>query len=382
MGDVQRRYQAIPYGWREIDIASLAARLIAAQKIEIRYGGAVVEKGDKNLVRYLRVKSEADKASVTRRIAPSEQDMRKSVEFLRKWLDQMSIPEDEDGLAAFVKEALAAKVGRCDNLLVEYSHDSYPGKEAVEKARDAAADVLSCKNSNVALLKRLLERRDDLFDAKEDMEEVETFFKSQRPVFDSARKLELALQGEGYYFAQDRDAGAKIGELSEILAMPRPYVKIMELPGLAQSIRASYDKLLERKKEEVQKIIARHLQDVRTLAGEEGRAAEELKRAEERFAAHGQKAGAATSLTALDAAITQLQNLKDHVCSRIEALLREAPPEAGGEAAGVEKITRVHRYDMFPAGRLTTKEEVDGYVEIIRQNLYAALEESGGVQIN
>jgi hypothetical protein len=156
----------------------------------------------------------------------------------------------------------------------------------------------------------------------------------------------------------------------------------MELPGLAQSIRASYDKLLERKKEEVQKIIARHLQDVRTLAGEEGRAAEELKRAEERFAAHGQKAGAATSLTALDAAITQLQNLKDHVCSRIEALLREAPPEAGGEAAGVEKITRVHRYDMFPAGRLTTKEEVDGYVEIIRQNLYAALEESGGVQIN
>ena len=382
MGDVQRRYQAIPYGWREIDIASLAARLIAAQKIEIRYGGAVVEKGDKNLVRYLRVKSEADKASVTRRIAPSEQDMRKSVEFLRKWLDQMSIPEDEDGLAAFVKEALAAKVGRCDNLLVEYSHDDYPGKEAVERARSAAADVLSCKSSNVALLKRLLERRDDLLDAKEDMEEVETFFKSQRPVFDSARKLELALQGEGYYFAQDRDAGAKIGELSEILAMPRPYVKIMELPGLAQSIRASYDVLLERKKEEVQKIIARHLQDVRALAGGEGRAAEELERAEERFAAHAQKAGAATSLTALDAAITQLQNLKDHVCSRIEALLREPSSAPGGEAAGAEKITRVHRFDMFPAGRFTTKEEVDGYVEIIRQNLYAALEESGGVQIN
>ena len=34
MGDVQRRYQAIPYGWREIDIAALVARLIVTQKIE------------------------------------------------------------------------------------------------------------------------------------------------------------------------------------------------------------------------------------------------------------------------------------------------------------------------------------------------------------
>lgn len=32
MGDVQRRYKAIPYGWNEIDIAALIARLIAQQK--------------------------------------------------------------------------------------------------------------------------------------------------------------------------------------------------------------------------------------------------------------------------------------------------------------------------------------------------------------
>jgi len=90
MGEVQRRYQAIPYGWREIDIAALVARLIVSQKIEIRYGGAVVSKDDNNLVRYLRIKSEVDKASVSRRIAPSEEDMRKAVNFLRDWLGQMS----------------------------------------------------------------------------------------------------------------------------------------------------------------------------------------------------------------------------------------------------------------------------------------------------
>ena len=36
MGDVQRRYKAIPYGWNEIDIAALIARLIAQQKISFQ----------------------------------------------------------------------------------------------------------------------------------------------------------------------------------------------------------------------------------------------------------------------------------------------------------------------------------------------------------
>ena len=62
MGDVQRRYQAIPYGWKEIDIAALIARLIAQQKISIKYGGAIVAKDDRRLVDYLRKKSEVEQS--------------------------------------------------------------------------------------------------------------------------------------------------------------------------------------------------------------------------------------------------------------------------------------------------------------------------------
>jgi len=83
MGDVQRRYQAIPYGWKEIDIAALIARLIVQQKIQINYGGAVVGKEERRLVDFLRKKTEIDKAIVARRIAPSEELIRKSVNFLR-----------------------------------------------------------------------------------------------------------------------------------------------------------------------------------------------------------------------------------------------------------------------------------------------------------
>ena len=383
MGDVQRRYQAIPYGWREIDIAALAARLIVTQKIEIRYGGAVIGKDDKNLVRYLRVKSEVDKASVSRRIAPSEDDMRKVVKFLREWLGQMSIAEDEDGLVSFVKNTLNTRLGRYETLLNEYSHDRYPQKEVVQNARDLVIGILSQKNDNVALLKRLLAKQDDLRDVTDDMEEIETFFRSQRSIFDSARALQKSLQDERDYFVTDPTTNEKICEITQILGIPKPYARIKDLSDLMQDIKAAYEVLLTQKKEEVRGIITLCMGDVHTLAGLGSKASNEVKKSDDRFLEYKQKVTDATSLTVLDAMITQLQNYKDQVCKRIESILHEAPPSLPGEdKPKLQKIAQVRRYDVFPVKRLASKEDVDGYLDGIRKKLYDTLEANDGIQIS
>ena len=36
MADIQSKYSAIPYGWKEIDIAAVAAQLIYSQKVTIK----------------------------------------------------------------------------------------------------------------------------------------------------------------------------------------------------------------------------------------------------------------------------------------------------------------------------------------------------------
>ena len=160
MGDVQRRYQAIPYGWKEIDIAALIARLIVQQKIQINYGGAVVGKEERRLVDFLRKKTEIDKAIVARRIAPSEELIRKIVNFLRDYLGAMDIPSDEDGLIRFVLNTFETKQSHYQKLLDEfYSKERYPEKETVTAARDLMNDVLSQRKDNVALLKRMVQKR-------------------------------------------------------------------------------------------------------------------------------------------------------------------------------------------------------------------------------
>jgi hypothetical protein len=382
MGDVQRRYQAIPYGWREIDIAAIVARLIVSQKIEIRYGGAVVGKDDKNLVRYLRMKSEVDKASVSRRIAPSEEDMRKTVKFMRDWLGQMSIAEDEDGLLTLVKDTLNEKKNRYEALIAEYNHDRYPQKEVVIQARDLMIDILSQKNNNVALLKRLLTKQDDLINVSEDMEEIEIFFKSQREIFDSARKLQDALQNEIDYFAADTETSRKIKEIGDILAMQKPYGRIKDLPVLMQEIKRANGALVEKKIEQVHEIIDQFINDIHSLAGSNSKTSDEVNKSDSHFASYKQKASAATSLTVLDAMITQLQNYKDQIFRQIESKIHEDNIPDDDSGTKNYKIVYMKRNEVFPVKRLSSCDEVDSYINTVRDKLYKALEENDGIQIN
>ena len=394
MGDVQRRYQAIPYGWKEIDIAALIARLIVQQKIQINYGGAVVGKEERRLVDFLRKKTEIDKAIVVRRIAPSEELIRKSVNFLRNYLGAMDIPSDEDGLIRFVLNTFETKQSHYQKLLDEfYSKERYPEKETVTAARDLMNDVLSQRKDNVALLKRMVQRQDDLLDSAEDMEGVEMFFKAQRTVFDDAKKRLAGILKEKDYFAADADTLNVISTMSTILAMQKPYSRIGELPELVRKVKTAYDSLLDMKREEVAENIRQCMQDVHQLATEARDAGVLLRQADDYFVGKREAAKNASSLTDLDAMITQLLNHKDTICRRMEVMSASRQQEAqkptpaatvkpGTPAPKPPKIITVRRYDLCSVKRLQSKEDIDKYVEAIREKLMKALESCDGVQIN
>ena len=394
MGDVQRRYSAIPYGWREIDIAALIARLISQQKISIKYGGAIVAKDERRLVDYLRRKSEIDKAIVARRIAPDEALMRKSINFLRDYLGAMDIPSDEDGLIRFVIDTFETKQKHFQGLLDNfYAKQRYPERELVVKARDLMTDILSQRKDNVALLKRMVQRQDDLLDLAEDLEDLEGFFKDkQYVIFDDAKALLDNVSKERDYFVSDAETKETIKKISSILGMAKPYDRIGDLTDLAKAVRNAYAQLLEMKKEEVAENIRQCMQDVHQLASEARDAGTLLHQADDYFVAKRETAKNATSVTELDAMITQLLNYKDTVCKRMEFMVvsqhqqQQQPAHNNNNtpapAPKPQKVTTVRRYDLCSIKRLQSKEDIDKYVEAIREKLYKTLENCDGVQIN
>ena len=162
-------------------------------------------------------------------------------------------------------------------------------------------DVLSQRKDNVALLKRMVQRQDDLLDSAEDMEGVEMFFKAQRTCLTMPENRLASITKERDYFAADADTLNVISTMSTILAMPKPYSRIGELPELVQKVKTAYDSLLDMKREEVAENIRQCMQDVPPACQRSAGRRALLRQADDHFVNKREAAKTATSLTELDA---------------------------------------------------------------------------------
>ena len=106
----------------------------------------------------------------------------------------MDLPSDEDGLIAYVLDGFTAERDKFQNLLDSYySIGAYPDKSVVENGIKLCNDLLAQKKDNTALLKKMVAMSDEFLDLNEDMTDVQSFFKNQKAIFDSASALVSAL---------------------------------------------------------------------------------------------------------------------------------------------------------------------------------------------
>lgn len=365
MGDIQKRYQAIPYGWREIDIAAVVAELIASQKLVLKYGGAVVPSGDKKITEYLRKKTEIDKAIIAFKVAPPTALIKKCREFLSDYHNCTlgAIPDDEDGLVRYITDKFdAERTELRERLEKEYALSAYPGKSVVENGAALCDKLLAQKNDSIALLKKAVEMQDDFLDFSEDISDVDTFFRVQKSIFDSARvQAELADTEKEYFQAEDNALSA-IVKIREILAMPKPYKHISELPELVQQVQDTYAKLLMQKREEV-------LGEIRAAMGEIHQTADTLKqgnivqRADAALTEKRTAAEHAEKLTSLDAMKIQIGNIRQQY---LQKLVVVAEPD-------VDTVT-MSRSTICHTMQLKSEADVDKYVAEIRKTLLQKLD--------
>ena len=392
MYDVQSRYQGIPYGWREIDIAGVVALLINQQKVTIKYGGATIQPDDPKLPDMLRKKNEIGKTSISVRQAVTTVKMKAVKELLREFFDVMDVPDDEDGLVAYIVKKFEKLKTHYETLNQQYtSGRRYPDQGKVQEAIRLTDDILSQKKDNIALIDRILKLEDKLFDAKDDLQAVEGFFKNQVQVFDAAAQMEEDLRNELDYLSREPAANDALNKIRLIVAVQGgfSYQKIPELNGLMATVREGHGRLLEAKRAEVGDMITQCMGAVHQAANGDFKANDLVARADEFYIQQKQKVRDYQSLALLDGLIPPMLQYKDNTLERLETLL--APPTQstspaasadGGATPPIKKVIRPYnRSIIFPAKKLETMEDVDDYVEKIREQLKQLLKNCDGIQL-
>lgn len=392
MADIHRRYSGIPYGWREIDIAAVTARLINAQKVTIRYAGSVIQPDNPKLPDMLRKKSEIGKTSISKRLMVSAFKMKEAREYLREYFDVMDVPGDEDGLVMFIANRFTAQKEHYEELNERYIGRAYPDHALVQDAIALMNDILSHRKDNIALIDRVIQKQDDLDDNKEAMHNVESFFNNQVKVFDDAVEFEASLRNDLDYLATEEEANQALNAIRLIITVQPGiaynYKRIPELYALMDVVTAAHNRLLQNKREELLEIVRQCMAEIHQAADGEMKVKSLIIAADDFFTQRKKRISELKSLALLDSQIPGLFTYKDDTCERIETMLKPAPVKPGrgketGEDGKSKKVIKaVHRQAIFPTKRLESEEDIDAYVEKMRVQLKRLMKNCDGIQLN
>ena len=391
MADIQSRYSAIPYGWKEIDIAAVVARLIYDQKVTIKYAGSTIQPDNPKLPDMLRKKSEIGKTSISKRQMITATKMRAVKELLREYFDVMDVPDDEDGLVAFVVQKFGELKDHYIELKGRYEGHKYPDQSLVAASIEQMDKVLSQRKDNIALIDAILKEEDNLFGNKEKMQRVEGFFKNQVQVFDAAVKMEDDLRNDLHYLSKETEANDALNLIRLITVVENDpkniYRRIPELNGLMEKVREGHGRLLDSKRAELLEIVRQCMAEVHTLSDGNVDCAELVRKADAYFDQQKKKISELQSLALLDGLVPQIWSYKDDICDRIETAKQPPKPvekkQTDTPAKPVPKkvIKNVYRQMAFPAKTLESQEDIDAYVERMRSYLTAMMKDCDGITL-
>lgn len=389
MADIQSRYQAIPYGWKEIDIACVAARLVYEQKVTIKYAGATIQPDNARLPDMLRKKSEIGKTTISKRQVVTAVKMKAVKEFLREYFDVMDVPDDEDGLIAFIIRKFTEQKEHYTHLSTLYNGKNYPDINLVRASITLMDSVLSQQKDNIALVDCVINKGDSLLDNKEDMQAVENFFRSQVTVFDAAVKMEADLRNELDYLSKEEESYKALNRIRLLVVVQSgkfDYKCIPELNTLMKTVKEGHDRLLAAKRDELLEIVRQCMAEIHTAA-QSSEAQSIIERSDKFYTDKKKEIAELQSLALLDGLIPRMLTHKDSACDTIETLQKpKAPvtpePVKPGKPQPKKVIRSVNRQVAFPAKRLETDEDVEAYIENMRQRLKQLMQNCDGIQLN
>lgn len=419
MGDLQRKFQGAPYGWREIDIANVVAQLVVSQRATITAAGANVAPTDLRMVTFLR--KDADKAQVRERVKMSDELIKKVNRVLRETFDAKRDIANEDELTATVVETLKGFKSEC----VELTNNNftglapaypYPGLKVLEDGIKLTARLLDNQNDAQTLFNAFVKAQDDLDDWKEDYDQVVFFFESQKPVFDKAVAFMGLMKDEGFYMDSNAQAVEANKRIEQILKNPRPYREVRELHELMEPVMVAHKQMVDAKRKEMLDDITAQMTQVHVYAQSQdgyaklaGRAIENAGRMAKSFES---RAHAATKASELAALKQQLIEYCDRACEKIDNAIEEekarqqresrrkevtptgeivttikgndkdAPTTAKPEPAPAPRIKKLRLADLGERKKLQSESDIDAYLGQLRVRLLAELQGNDAIRLS
>lgn len=393
MSDIQSRYQAIPFGWKEIDIAAVVARLIYEQKVTIKYQGSMIQPSNTQLPDYLRKKSETGSTNISIREVIPAQKMKAVRDILKDYFDVMDVPNDEDGLVAYIVKEFNNEKSHLEDMYKQNDSTIHPGSSEIKEALSLVNKVLLAQSDNIALINTICDLEDDLLDSKDDMRAVENFYSSQIKLYDSALNLKDSILENEKDFLYDIDevknAIEKIKEITKV-SNTFKYNRIPELNTHIATINSIRTQEMNQKRVELKSLIDDCMNEIMNAASDNQAKVQPLiDNAKDAYNKISIEIDQLNNLLGLYAKSNRIFAVKDSIVNQIQRYLTQTTTvkedvkeyKAEPKQAPKKKVRELQRNVIFREVELSSAEDVDRYLASIKNRLLSYINDDEQIKL-
>ena len=370
---INKRYGNRPYGWPELEVVLLVARLVVLKEINLVVNAAPLplEQAYDHLIS----SRKQHKVVITLRESAAG-PLIKAAQALGKDLFAQQGPGAEEELFTFLKEELASWSAGLDGYQPLAATGNYPGLTEVQDCRRGLRQFVE-ESDSLRFLNRFVGNKDELLELAEDVQELNDFYSNQKHSWEQLRTAVEQLSHNRLRLEADEQAGPALRRMEEILAAPRPYKLLHEVADLAHAARTVNDRLISEARKPAMTEIQRLIDGVSGQL-EEASAEETLRKtATAELAKLLDTAAQATSIPHIAEAKQEAADAYDRAVATIETM--QAKPD--DPHYKVKKRRVVEAKTLWSGGFIETKEDIEAFLKKLRSKLEAAIEAKERVQI-
>jgi hypothetical protein len=252
-----------PYGWGDLQVVILIAKLFMAGNIILDDDGKLKPK---DAIAPLTKTPQWKNVKIIKRTSLGKKDIQLA-QTLGKELFGSIAPDGQDQLASYLRDGLNNWVQTLDKIKPLADTGNYPGKQEIDDCLDAANTLLKIHDS-YELVQAFNAKKEDLKDTSDDLDEVNDFYTNQKSTWETLRNAMEKFKPNQSTLKKDEDADKAMQRMAQILTAPSPYGMLKDVNELVSRVEAANNALIDKKRESAVQEVESKISQVSALLKE------------------------------------------------------------------------------------------------------------------
>lgn len=395
---INERYARYPFGWKELDTLLLVCRLFKAGQIELNANGGKLQANE--IYAQIDGSTKWNRVSLSRRKTVDKADIQ-AVRILARDLFTVAAPDGEDELHTWLRSRFDEQSRHLDQWSALATTGNYPGADDIADLQGVLKKLLANRDS-YTFLEHMKANSDDLTDAGDRYQRLETFYTQQRPQWEALRSAyRNEFEPNAFFLGRDADATAALSTVRAILNDPRPYGRIKESAPLIATLRTCNDAVIAERRADALAKVDPQIETIKADLAGIGVEAEfsnqclkpiqDIRKRIETETRTGQMSNLVTEAAeAAEVAHAAIEKAVEAAKKAVEASTPEPEPTVAKPASPQPKVKAPENFKprrqisaKLPASKpyLETKEDVDDYLAALRKQLEEAIANNARIEI-